>query len=338
MKQLSLDPVFLPGNPATPPRGRAPRTPADEVEFLRSLPFTEAYDTLRSFAREAIAIGEPHHAVTRLSNLALYAEGLPDADELPLADLRAAIMQVLTALYIETGDNDTAAASAAASTLQMLARTPRRKDRQFLEVLGSLLYDIACLHSSHNEYKQAEREMEKALKVFERLGKLDSQRYAATIIAAMAGATGVYNNRVRQAELLAHYQAVTTTYTRMVAAGVADATDRLVDSLANEGDTLSDMGKHRDAIQYYSRALKYLQRLEPDTFTVRQLHLSVSLGSEMLLIPAMREKGIHLLNTMLHKAHKLNAPDEYERISQLLDNARSSRLDILSFWHKIFPK
>lgn len=251
-------------------------------------------------------------------------------------DLHAALMQLMTALNIENGDMDAAAITAAAA-LNILARSPRRKDSPFLQVLASLLYDVAYLHSLRGEYKQAEREIEKSIKILERLAKTDPDRYAAPHLMALNGATAVYRNRVKQAELLAHYQAATTTYVQMLSAGVGDAAGRLVDSLGDQGDTLARMGRHREAVQYYSRALKYLTRIEPD-FTARQLRLSVALGESMLSVAAMRDKGVHLLNTMLHKAVKINAADEHRRIVDILYHAKSRSLDILSLWHKLFPK
>ncbi len=41
---------------------------------------------------------------------------------------------------------------------------------------------------------------------------------------------------------------------------------------------------------------------------------------------------------MLHKATKINATDEHRRIVDILYNAKSSSLDILGLWHKVFPK
>ncbi len=58
----------------------------------------------------------------------------------------------------------------------------------------------------------------------------------------------------------------------------------------------------------------------------------------MLSVSAMREKGVHLLNTMLHKATKINALDEHRLIVDALYHAKSRSLDILSLWHKVFPK
>ena len=52
----------------------------------------------------------------------------------------------------------------------------------------------------------------------------------------------------------------------------------------------------------------------------------------------MKDTATHLINTMLHKATKINATDEHRRIVDRLYNAKSSSLDILGLWHKVFPK
>ncbi len=227
--------------------------------------------------------------------------------------------------------------SSAASTLTLLSQEAKRKDEPFLQILGALLYDIAFLHTRRKEYKQAERELSKALKIYERLAKTNPERYATPHVMALNATTATYRNRVKQAELLAHYQVATSTYLQLVNSGVGEATGRLVDSIKSEGDTLAQMGRHREAMQYYTRALKYLTKIEPE-FTLKQLQLSISLGEAMLRVNAMKEKGIHLLNTMLHKATKINATEEHRQIVDILFNARSSSLDILGLWHKVFPK
>lgn len=341
MKQTSIDATFIPATTDVATLrarlGKKGRTPAETLKALEPESFTAVYDLLRLLARESAAKGEEERAISTLSELELHISQLPDSESGPLLDLRAAIMQVITALYISADSLDSAAATAAASTLNLLARQPKRKDVPFLEILGSLLFDIAWLHSSNGEYKQAEREMEKSIKVFERLAKTAPDRYASTVVAALGTATSVYHNRIKQAELLAHYQAATTTYSHMVSAGMTEATDRLAESLMNEGDTLARMGRHREAIQYYTKALKYLQRIEPD-FTERQLNVSIALGESMLRVSAMKDKAVHLLNTMMHKALKINAPAQHQRITETLANAKSPGLDILGLWHKIFPR
>lgn len=196
---------------------------------------------------------------------------------------------------------------------------------------------MALLHSSRGEYKQAERELEKALKVFERLARINPDRYGPAHILAQTAASSIYRSRLRQANLLAHYQVATTTYLEQVNAGIEDATVHLIESLHTEGRTLAQMGRHREAIQYLSRALKYHTRIAPE-MDLAQLAMSIDLGESLLNVKATRDKGIHLLNTLLHKATKLGAETEHRRIVDILFNAKSRKLDILGIWHKVFPK
>ena len=299
--------------------------------------FNTAYDFLRAAAVEMVERGEIDRAVNSLQEIdALITRNGAEEEDRPLLDIHAALMQILTALYIEKDDLEAATATAA-TTLSLLAQEARRKDEPFLAILGSLLYDIAYLHTGRKEYKQAERELAKSLKIFERLAKTNPERYAPAHVMALNAATATYRNRVKQAELLAHYQAATSTYLQMVDSGVEEATGRLIDSITAEGDTLVQMGRHREAIQYFSRALRYLTKIETE-FSLRHLKLSIALGESMLRVSAMKDKGIHLLNTMLHKATKIKASDEHRRIVDILVNARSTSLDILGLWHKVFPK
>lgn len=340
MKAISLESVFA--------------KPLAEISHLRSLlrrsrPMSElrheigssdfftAYDFFRTAAAEYVERGETRRAITILNDIdaLITRNGSLDTDRKTL-DIHAALMQILTALYIENEETEAAVASAAA-TLSLLAQEARRKDEPFLLILGSLLYDIAFIHTMRQEYKQAERELAKAVKIFERLAKINPERYASSHVMTVNAAATTTRNRQKQAELLASYQEATSNYLQMVSEGVEEATGRLIDSLQAEGDTLARMGRHREAIQYYTRALKTLTRIEPE-FTLHQLRLSISLGESMLKISQMKDKGIHLLNTMLHKATKIKAAEEHRAIVDILVNARSTKLDILALWHKLFPR
>lgn len=338
MKAISLEGVFSkPTTDISALRSLVKRNRAmSEIRHaIGEVEFDTAYDFLRSTAIEMVERGEIDKAIQGLEEIDALITRSGEEDH-HLLDIHAALMQILTALFIEKEDMESAMASAA-STLTLLSQEAKRKDEPFLQILGALLYDIAFLHTQRKEYKQAERELSKALKIFERLAKTNPERYASPHLMAVNAVTATYRNRVKQAELLAHYQVATSTYLHQVNEGVGEATGRLVDSITSEGDTLAQMGRHREAMQYYTRALKYLTKIEPE-FTLRQLRLSISLGEAMLKVNAMKDKGIHLLNTMLHKATKINATEEHRRIVDILFNAKSSSLDILGIWHKIFPK
>lgn len=338
MKTTSLEKVFInPTSDITGLRALVRRNPAmSELRHaLGDEPFNSALDLLRSMAIDHIESGEIDEAIDiiRRNDALLMRAG---DESRTMLDIHAAMNQILTALLIEC-DRFDEAKQTAATTLTLLAQEPRRKDEPFLTLLGSLLYDIAYLHSCRNEFKQAERELEKSLKVFERLARVNPERYGSAHIMAQSAATSIYRSRVKQVDLLAHYQVATSTYLEQVNSGLTNATDRLIDSLCTEGRTLAQMGRHREAVQYFSRALKYHTRLNPE-IDMRQLEMSIDLGEALLNVPASRDKGIHLLNTMLHKATKLNADAQHRRIVDILLNAKSRRLDILGLWHKIFPR
>ncbi len=338
MKAISLENQFItPTSDIEALRTVARRNPtmAELRHTLGNVPFNTAFDFFRAMAIDRIERDEIDKAIAiiRETDALLMRSGTDEGKQL---DMHSALMQILTALQIEKEDYSEALVNAA-STLTLLSQEPKRKDEPFLAVLGSLLYDIAYLHGQRSEFKQAERELEKSIKIFERLAKSQPERYGSAVIMAQNAATSIYRSRVKQVNLLAHYQVATSTYLQMVNSGIADSIERLVDSLQTEGKTLAQLGRHREAVQYYTRALKYLTKYSP-VFDRRQLEMSIDLGEALLNVPASRDKGIHLLNTMLHKATKINANDEHRRIVDILLNAKSRRLDILGLWHKVFPK
>lgn len=245
---------------------------------LKNSPFNVAYDVVRGRAAELIAEGDADRAIMmgrHINELIQRSHATFDTTV-----LHAAVMQVLTAVFVATESYE-AALSTAADTLTLLSQEPRRKDEPFLQVLGALLYDLSFLHIVRKEYKAAERTLEKSMRVFERLAKMNPDRYGSAHIMALNASTSVYRSRVKQVNLLAHFQVATSTYLEMVNSGIHDAMDRLIESLANEGEMLMQLGKYRDAVQYYSRALKYLSKLSPE-FSERHLKLSIKLSEALL--------------------------------------------------------
>lgn len=248
----------------------------------------------------------------------------------------AARLQLLSSLLIEKGDLD-GALDKAAESLREMAQEPKRRDERFLSILASLLYDLAYLHTQRNEYRHAEREITKSLKVLERLAKENPTRYGAAHLSALSASTGIYKSRIKQANMLAHYQVASSTYLEMMNHGIKDAGMKLVESLQKEGDTLMEMSKYREAIQFYTRALRYLTKLSPE-FSPLTLQLSVKLGDALLRSSKTRQKGVHLLNTMLQKATKLDDKETVGRINTLLERDATKWYDIFALWHKLFPR
>lgn len=151
--------------------------------------------------------------------------------------------------YIEGRYSD--ALKSIAETLTALAATPRRKDDSYLAMLAATLYDLSLIHYATDRYRQAEREITKALKLFERLAKSSPERYAPAVMIALDASTAIYRSRVEQVNLLAHYHVATTTYIEMARSGTGDAANRLIQSLGDEGRTLACMGRHREAVPVF---------------------------------------------------------------------------------------
>ncbi len=338
MKSISIEPRFLHVADHESTVKLLPHRKESTLQALRrleTLPFDTAYDVLRLAALQMVEAGDTAKAVKQFTDL---AEATTPDDNSPRTriDIYAALLQILTSLQIEANADDEALVTAA-KLLSFLAQDAKRKDEPFMVILASLLYDISLIHNEKGQYKQAERQLEKSMKLFEKLAKTSPERYGAAHIKAQNASTRVYRSRVKQVNMLAHNQVATSTYLEMLNAGIEGATDQLIESLTAEGKTLAQMGRYREAVQYFSRALKYLTKIEPE-FSERQLRLSIDLGEALLNVKVSRDKGIHLLNTMLHKATKLNAEAEHRRIVDILLNAKSRRLDILGMWHKVFPR
>lgn len=335
----ALQPLFIPAGAPTGALAELALSSAP-LGVLRhaidDLPFNTVYDYLRTGVRQMAEGGDTQRAIEIITSLDEMLTRAGDPDRRAL-DIHTALMQVLTGLHASTGDTD-AALSDAATALQLLAAEPRRKDEPFLSLLASLLYDMAIVHSARSEYPQAERSLDKASKIFNRLARLNPERYGPAHVVVLDAAAKVCRKAGAQAEALRRCQEMTALYIEQTRAGsMDDAVIHLAESLAEQGLTLARMGRHREAIQFLGRSLRYLTKLNPE-FDMRQLELSTELGISLLCHKPTRDKGIHLLNTMLHKATRLGATDLHRRIVGTLADARTpSRIDILGVWHKIFP-
>lgn len=344
MNVTSLDSHFMtmaaPVGALTALRRRSGGLP-ELVSQLLAADGVAAYDYLRMRALRMADKGEAQNAILLCGELCEYIAETGDEGR-QMSDLHAMGLSVLTALHSREGQPEDALVCGA-SALNILTRETRRKDALFLSILGSLLYDLAQVHASRGELKAAEREVEKCAQLFERLAKDNPERYGPAHLAAIDAAGGIYRSRVKQANMLAHCQVATMTYMEQIKAEAGDdnaitlATNSLIDSLATQGRTLMQMGRQREAVAYFTRALKFLTKIETE-LTVRGLAMSIDLGEALVASKATRDKGVHLLNTMLHKATRLQADDEHRRIVEILLNVKTNRLDILSIWHKIFPK
>ena len=114
----------------------------------------------------------------------------------------------------------------------------------------------------------------------------------------------------------------------------AEALQNLVDSLANEGEIMLQMGNGRNAVKYYTRALRYQKKLSKN-MGLRELQLSLGLARGLMKIINRRAAAEQLLNSLLPLARQLNANEEERIITDLLNN-KNKNFNIMNLLKTIF--
>lgn len=244
--------------------------------------------------------------------------------------LVSAIVQKMTAL-IERGDNKVALKEGE-NALHLLLEINDKRSVDFLAVLAVLLYNLAYVHNRMGVTGLAEKELSKSQKIFEKLAKKDNDRFAASLLLAVDASTTVFKSRLKQINTLAHYQVATATYLEKMNKGVESAAKSLVESLRNEGDILLQMGNFREAVKYYTKALRYQKKISKK-LGIRELRLYINLGKSLLHLINKYDTGRQLLQSILPLAKSLDATAELEEINELL-NIKPGLLEGL--WKKLF--
>ena len=225
-------------------------------------------------------------------------------------------------LFIAGGDN-MLALGAAENALQHLATIEGKKREDFLAALASLLYNLAAVHSALGDNNRATKELTRAQKLFERLVKKNEKRFSPMLLYSIEASTTIITNRDRQLEVLAEYEAKTEQLLKDFEAAPAPqakaALAALVDSLKKEGDLALEMGVARNAVKYYSRALRY-QKKASKTMGRKELTISIGLAKALSRIINRREAAEQLLTSLLPLATKLKAGNEVIEIENLLNN------------------
>lgn len=249
--------------------------------------------------------------------------------------LRLAWVQVVS-MWI-TADNEDYAATIdnGIEVLRTLISTADHKNIEFLSLAAGTIYMLAFAHYKLGESKKAEKELYKAQKLYERLARKDNERFTPALMAAVEASTEVFKSKLKKMNVLAHYQVATELYQGKVSAGVTDAIGSLVDSITAEGDIHLKMGNYRDAVKFYTKALRYQKRISA-SLGMKELRISINLGRALLQLTNRRASGEQLLHSILPLAEKMGATNEIEEINSLLKNPNKSTFDITAFWKKLF--
>ncbi|MBQ4367793.1 MAG: hypothetical protein II786_06900 [Muribaculaceae bacterium] len=240
-------------------------------------------------------------------------------------------------LLVESGDHVLALSSAENALYQLSTITGKKSDN-LLALLASLLYNLAIVHHNTGEDSRAAKELTRAQKLLERLAKKDEARYTPMLLTAIEASTQIITSRTKQMNVLAHYQTMSELYTSQLESGDANATREamaaLVDTLKKEGDIMLDMGNGRNAVKYYTKALRYQKKLSGD-MGQRELTLSIGLAKALMRLINRRAAAEQLLNSLLPLARRLNANAEMKEIQNLLNN-KNKNFNIMNLIKSIF--
>lgn len=267
-------------------------------------------------------LAEDHRSVEALR----AAEELLYDDDITLPPLYAAWLW-LTRMTIVADDHLPIALSSAENALRALVELPGKRRTDVQALLAALLYELAVVHHAMGEDARAAKELTKAQQLLERLAARDSARFAASLLIAVEASTRVIASRSRQLSVLAHYQQVTEHYSTLLEQAEADdardAMGHLVESLQREGDIEVKMGNHRNAVKYYTKALRYQKKLSK-TMGITELRLSIGLARALQRLINRRAAAEQLLNSLRPLAQRLGARAETYEIDELIESANKN--------------
>ena len=241
------------------------------------------------------------------------------------------------ALLIDSG-NPSLSLGAAENALLVLSGHQGKKNEDFNAIVASLLYILALAHHDMGDNSRAAKELTKAQQLLERLSKRNEARFSAMLLMAVEASTEVIKSKTKQMNVLAHYQSASELYMSELDNGDANATrtamSNLVDTLGKEGDIMLEMGNGRNAVKYYTKALRYQKKLG-ERMGHRDLRLSIGLAKALMRLINRRAAAEQLLRSLLPLAQRLDATAEVNEIQDLLNN-KNKNVNIMTLLKSIF--
>ena len=207
-------------------------------------------------------------------------------NDLPAGEEARAVMEDATgiraegmALFAEEKYDD--ALGRVVDALRRLRDFPDYGNREFRALLAVLLFDLSEIHFALKDYRQSEKELEMLFKVLEQLLKDDPDRFGAFHVLAMELSTRILRSRKKTLELLAKQQINTGVLYEKVTAGVAAATDKLVESLRKGAEMMAQTGDYRGAVRFYMEAIK-LAKKRSGRVGRREVRMTVDMARVMM--------------------------------------------------------
>ena len=255
-----------------------------------------------------------------------------------LPELYAAWLWLSRMALLIDGGSPSLSLGAAENALLVLSGHMGKKTEDFNAIVAALLYILALAHHDMGDNSRAAKELTKAQQLLERLAKRNEARFSAMLLMAVEASTEVIKSKTKQMNVLAHYQSASELYMSELDSGDANATrtamSNLVDTLGKEGDIMLEMGNGRNAVKYYTKALRYQKKLG-DKMGHRDLRLSIGLAKALMRLINRRSAAEQLLRSLLPLAQRLDATAEVHEIQDLLNN-KNKNVNIMTLLKSIF--
>ena len=191
-------------------------------------------------------------------------------------------------------------------------------DPEFRALLAALLFDLAEIHYGLKNYRQSEKELEILFKVLDNLVKTEEERFGKFHILAMELSTRILRSRKKAMDLLVKQQIKSAKLFDKVNAGVAAATDKLVDSLREVAALLASTGDLKEALKFYAEAIKYSKK-RSGKVTRKEVKMTVEMAEVMIRLRSMQPRARRLLNAVLPHAIALETVELEQDILSLIE-------------------
>lgn len=196
-------------------------------------------------------------------------------------------------------------------------------NKEFRAVLVTLLFDLSELHFVLKDYKQSEKELEMLFKVLEQLLKEDAERFGQYHVLAMELSTRILRSRKKTLDLLAKQQINTGVLYEKVNAGVAAATDKLVESLRKGAEMMAQTGDYRGAVRFYMEAIK-LAKKRTGRVTRREIKMTIEMARAMMHSKSETARAKRLLAAVLPHAVSLEILELEQEILSMMEKIDSN--------------
>ena len=189
---------------------------------------------------------------------------------------------------------------------------------EFRALLVTLLFDLSEIHFALKDYKQSEKELEMLFKVLEQLLKEDADRFGQYHVLAMELSTRILRSRKKTLDLLAKQQINTGVLYEKVNAGVAAATDKLVESLRKGAEMMAQTGDYRGAVRFYMEAIK-LAKKRTGRVSRREVKMTIDMARVMMHSSSEMARAKRLLVAVLPHAVSLETLELEQEILSMIE-------------------